>query len=932
MPQDYKSTLNLPQTDFPMKAQLAKREPEMLKAWDEMNVYHRMVERNAKAKPFIFHDGPPYANGHIHHGTVLNKVLKDIVVKYQNMTGHYCVFVPGWDCHGLPIELAVERAMKENKQELVAEKVRIKCRKHAEKFVGIQREEFKRLGCFGRWEKPYITMSHDYEASIAREFGKFVEKGLVYKAKKPVYWCASCQTALAEAEVEYADHTSPSIFVKFQLEDEDSWREQWGLKDEPINIIIWTTTPWTIPANLGIALHPDLPYVAAKVNGEVWILAEGLLDNVMEAVGKSYSTIVGRPSSRDLENKHCRHPLIDRQSLIILGDHVTLEAGTGAVHTAPGHGQDDYDVGMRYGLEPLAPIDNGGHFTDEAGLPWLTGLFVEEANAPIIDHLREKGALVATERISHSYPHCWRCKKAIVFRSTEQWFVSMDKTQLRQKALKEIDKVRWIPHWGKNRISGMIEVRPDWCISRQRIWGVPIVAVGCKACGCIHTTKELIDKAADLFEESGADAWYTEPVERFLPKGFACPDCGATEFAKERDILDVWFDSGVSYAAVLENEEKITDQADLYLEGSDQHRGWFHTALLTSVATRGRAPYRTVLTHGFVVDAAGRKYSKSSGNYAPPQDLIDKHGAEILRMWVASEDYRDDIRFSDEIVTRLIDSYRKIRNTVRYLLGNMSDFDPAKDQVDDASLPEIDRWAMAELEALTEKVTKAYENYEFHQIFHALNRFCTVELSSFYLDILKDRIYTEKKDGVLRRAAQTTMWRVADAIVRLMAPVFSFTADEIWRYLPKDGEQPDSVFLVSFPPLETKWRDDALTQRWHRLGDIRAAAQKALEGARAAKFIGNALSAKLIIECSDDTRAFLESFGKGFADLFIVSGVEFGPASGEYVCASEEEKDLKVAVQAAEGTKCARCWRFATSVGAHDDHPEICDRCYGVVT
>ena len=559
MPQDYKSTLNLPQTDFPMKAQLAKREPEMLKAWDEARIYDRMVERNADAKPFVFHDGPPYANGRIHHGHVLNKVLKDIVVKYQNMTGHCCSFVPGWDCHGLPIELAVERAMKENKQDLLAEKVRIKCRKHAEKFVNIQREEFKRLGCFARWEKPYITMSHDYEASIAREFGKLVEKDLVYKAKKPVYWCASCQTALAEAEVEYADHTSPSIFVKFQLEDEGAWRKEWGLKDERINIVIWTTTPWTIPANLGIALHPDLPYVAVKVDDEVWIIAEGLLDNVMEAVGKSYSTIVGRPSSRDLENKHCRHPLIDRLSLIVLGDHVTLEAGTGAVHTAPGHGQDDYDVGMRYGLEPFAPIDNGGHFTDEAGLPWLTGLYVEKANQPIIDHLRESGSLVATEKISHSYPHCWRCKNPIVFRSTDQWFVSMDRAELREKALKEIDKVRWIPHWGKNRIFGMIEARPDWCISRQRMWGVPIVAVGCKACGFVHTTKELIDNAADLFDEGGADLWYTEPVERFLPRGFVCPECGETDFAKERDILDVWFDSGVSYAAVLENEEKIPD-------------------------------------------------------------------------------------------------------------------------------------------------------------------------------------------------------------------------------------------------------------------------------------------------------------------------------------------------------------------------------------
>lgn len=935
MSQDYKSTLNLPQTQFPMKAALAQREPEMLKHWDDREIYRRMVERNAHAPRYVLHDGPPYANGHLHLGTILNKILKDIVVKYKNMSGVKCEFVPGWDCHGLPIELAVERALKEKKKDMTPEIVRKACRAHAEKFLGIQREEFKRLGCFGRWEKPYMTMSYDYEATIAREFGRFVAGDFIYKAKKPIYWCASCRTALAEAEVEYADHTAPSIFVKFRLQDDEPFRAAWGLRDEPIYVVIWTTTPWTIPANLAIALHPDLPYVAAKVDDEVWIVAEGLLDGVMEAVGKSYSTIVGHPASRDLEHRHCRHPLIDRRSLIILGEHVTIESGTGAVHTAPGHGQEDYDVGMRYGLEPLAPIDDGGRFTSEAGLPWLTGIYVEDANAPIIEHLKASGALVASKSIAHSYPHCWRCKKPIVFRSTEQWFVSMEREGLRANALKEIDRVQWIPHWGKNRIGSMVEVRPDWCISRQRLWGVPIVAVGCKKCGEIHTSEALVERAAQRFEEVGADAWFAEPVERFVPEGFSCPGCGSTgpgSFAKERDILDVWFDSGVSYAAVLERQEHITDQADLYLEGSDQHRGWFHTALLTSVATRGRAPYKRVLTHGFVVDGQGKKYSKSAGNYVPPQELIKQHGAEILRMWVAAEDYRDDIRFSDEILTRLIDAYRKIRNTIRYLVGNIFDFNPDADQVSDRELEEVDRWALSELEHVVERVMNSYENFEFYQIYQVLNRFCVVELSSFYLDIIKDRLYAESTNGRLRRSVQTVLWRIADALITMMAPIFSFTAEEAWKYLPKRGSAGESVFLTNLPTVGQVWRNADLTVRWDRLIAIRGVVTKVLETARAAKVIGNSLASKIVIETNDETRAFLTSFGAALADLFIVSGVEFGPAQGDYVYASDDVPDLKVAVYPANGSKCVRCWKYSTSVGSHTDHPELCDRCHGVIT
>ncbi len=930
METNYKDTLNLPVTEFPMKANLAAREPVQLERWEKDRIYHKMVEARAKSPRYVLHDGPPYANGHLHLGTILNKILKDIVVKYRNMSGQRCDFVPGWDCHGLPIELEVDKKLGAAKRSMNPVDVRRACREHAAKFVDIQRNEFKRLGCLGRWEKPYTTMSFDYEASIVREFGKFVRAGSVYKGKKPIYWCASCRTALAEAEVEYADHTSPSIYVKFRLKDDGAFRKEWKLGAEPIYLVIWTTTPWTIPANVAVALNPDLPYVAVKVEGEVWVLAEGLLDSVMEAVGKSYSTVVGRPRPEKLEHMHCAHPLIERNSLIILGEHVTLEAGTGAVHTAPGHGQEDYDVGQRYGLEVLAPVDDAGRFTPEAGLAWLTGEFVEDANAPIIEKLKETGALVKSREITHSYPHCWRCKKPIVFRSTDQWFISMQQRELRAKALQAIDKVEWIPPWGRQRIAGMVSVRPDWCISRQRLWGVPVVALVCGSCGNSHTTPELAERAALLFEKEGADAWFSHSADDFKPDGFKCPSCGETEqFGKEPDILDVWFDSGVSFAAVLENEEGIKDQADLYLEGSDQHRGWFHTSLLTSIGTRERAPYKRVLTHGFVVDGEGKKYSKSARNYVPPENLINQHGAEILRLWVASEDYRDDIRFSDEILTRCIEAYRKLRNTARYMLGNLNDFDPDRDQLPEGDLLEIDRWALAELARVTKKVLSAYESFEFHAIAQALGRFCTVEMSSFYLDVLKDRLYAEKAQGKLRRSAQTVLWRILDAMTRLMAPIFSFTADEVWLSMPRGKGSPDNVFLADLPKGADG--DQKLIERFDRVMSVRGAVTKALEAARAERFIGNSLAAKITIECDSELRSFLESFGEMLPDLFIVSGVSFGKAAGNYLMASDEVSGLTVSVDKADGVKCARCWKYSTSVGSDSDHPTICARCAAVL-
>ena len=931
---EYKDTLNLPKTEFAMKGNLPVREPIQIKAWEDANIYARMLDKNSGGKSYVFHDGPPYANGHLHLGTVLNKTLKDIVVKYRNMSGYRCEFIPGWDCHGLPIELEVEKKLGAKKCSIEPIEVRKACRVHAEKYMSIQREEFKRMGVFAKWSEPYLTMSFDYEASIAREFGRFVKAGSLYKGKRPIYWCASCETALAEAEVEYKDHKSSSIYVKFKLMDDTNYRKLWGLKSsEDIFLVIWTTTPWTIPANLAIALNPELDYVAARVDGEVWIMAEGLIENVMSAVGKSYSEIVGKPDVKNMDRMYCKHPIIDRDSIIVLGDHVTLEAGTGAVHTAPGHGQDDFDVGKEYGLDAFAPIDDAGKFTQEVGLSWLEGVFVGDANKLIIDELNRVGALVYVGETSHSYPHCWRCKKPIVFRVTDQWFISVEKNDLREKALSAIENVKWIPAWGKQRISSMMAVRPDWCISRQRLWGVPIIALVCEKCGTSHTTTELVENVANIFEREGADAWFTRSISDFKPNGFKCPSCGNDlSFKKEDDILDVWFDSGVSFAAVLENRLKITEPADLYLEGSDQHRGWFHTSLLASIGTRGRAPYKNVLTHGFVVDGKGKKYSKSAKNYIPPEKTINRYGAEILRLWVASEDYKDDIRFSDEILKRCIEAYRKLRNTARYILGNIGDFNPDSDSVPYDKMEEIDRFALAELGVLNNRILKAYDDFDFHMIFHTLNRFCAVEMSSFYLDILKDRLYTEKADGHLRRSAQTVLWTIIDVMAKLMAPVFSFTAEEIWQVMPHKSKKMDSVFLSDMPSVSKV--DSELLKKWEKFMQIRTVALKALEDARADKFVGNSLAASLNIECDDDTQKFLEGFGiEALADLFIVSDVQFKTFNSKYVAESDDDSSFKVkiGVEKAKGGKCERCWKYSPSVGKNSKYPEICNRCVEVL-
>ena len=736
---DYRQTLNLPQTGFPMKANLAKREPEILKEWDSKSIYPQISRRSEGRTKYILHDGPPYANGHIHIGTALNKILKDFIVKSKFMVGYDSHYVPGWDCHGLPVEHEVEKSLGSKKGALSIVEIRQRCRDYAAEFVGIQRKEFERLGVFGEWENPYLTMSFEYQATIVKEFGKFLLNGSVYKGKKPVHWCPTCKTALAEAEVKYENHRSPSIYVKFKMVTDLGERFP-GLKGKPLYVLIWTTTPWTLPANLAIALHPDFDYVAVDVGSEIYVLAEGLLEEVMGKIGVKNYRVLEKIKGATLEGLKCRHPFLDRDSVLILAPYVTLDAGTGCVHTAPGHGQEDYESGVQYGLDIYSPVDDDGRFTQD--VPFFAGQFVFDANQSVNKKLMEVGALLKEERMEHSYPHCWRTNDPIIFRATEQWFISMEKNSLRSKALKSINEVTWIPPWGRERIYGMIENRPDWCVSRQRAWGIPITVFYCNSCQETLVTQKTIDHVVALFEEKGADVWFAEPAERLLPQGTACPHCGGKAFSKETDILDVWFDSGVSHAAVMEKRPGLEWPASLYLEGSDQHRGWFHSSLLTSVGTRGRAPYRSVLTHGFVVDGEGKKMSKSAGNVIAPEEVISKLGADVLRLWVAAEDYKDDIKISDEILKRLADAYFRIRNTFRFLLGNLYDFQPEKDTVPYPELYEIDRWALYRLHKLIGRVREAYERFEFHVVYHSVQNFCAVEMSALYFDILKDRLYT----------------------------------------------------------------------------------------------------------------------------------------------------------------------------------------------
>ncbi len=925
---NYKKTLNLPKTKFPMKANLIQKEPEQLTAWEKSDLYGQL-RTGAQGRPqFILHDGPPYANGHIHMGTALNKVLKDVIVRSRQMAGFDAVYVPGWDCHGLPIEHNVDKELGDKKRKMSQAAIRKQCRKYAEKFIKIQRNEFKRLGVMGEWENPYLTMNYAYEAIIAKECCKFALDGSLYHSKKPIHWCFDCKTALAEAELEYADETSPSIYVKFRFSEAEKFRPE--LSGKEVFFVIWTTTPWTIPANLGIALHPEFVYAAVAVNDkEVYIVAKDLVERSMAAFGVDDYTVVTEFEARELEGQKGQHPLYDRDSLVILADHVTLEAGTGCVHTAPGHGREDYEVGQKYGLETYSPVDDKGLFADDVGL--FSGQFVFDANPHVNQALTEKGALVSAEKITHSYPHCWRCKKPVAFRATPQWFISLEKNGLRADALKAIDQVQWIPHWGRERIYGMIENRPDWCVSRQRLWGVPITVFYCKACDTLHMTEPLMEKIHDLFVQKGADVWFDDDVQDGLLEGAVCEKCGGQEFVKETDILDVWFDSGVSHAAVLEARDNLTWPADLYLEGSDQHRGWFHSALLTAVGTRQQAPYKAVLTHGFVVDAEGKKMSKSVGNVVAPEEVIKQYGAEVLRLWVVAADYRDDVRISPTILKQLSDAYRKIRNTCRFMLGNLSDFDPATDRVAYSELTEIDRFALLRLGRLIERCQKAYDDYEFHVVYHSLYKFCTVELSNFYLDILKDRLYVSVTDSKDRRSGQTTLHLILDYLTRIMAPILAFTAEEIWRYMPRPEDLPESVHLARFPESDPKWADDALADRWNQLIAVREEVTKALEQARVAKVIGHPLDAAVTLFAAESQWSLLESYEDQLHEIFITSQASLGNNPPSDGFKSDQIEGLVISVAAADGEKCQRCWVYSPTVGDCATAPDLCERCCQVM-
>lgn len=922
---DYKKTLNLPRTDFPMKAELPRREPEMLKLWKEMDLYGRLREKNRGKPCFILHDGPPYANGHIHLGHALNKILKDIIIKSRQMMGFNCPYVPGWDCHGLPIEHQVDKELKAQGITLSQVEVRQRCRAYAQKFISIQREEFERLGVLGDWQHPYLTMTPDYVATIIREYGKFFLDGAIYRSKKPIHWCATCHTALAEAEVEYEEHKTPSIYVKFPLKDPKGVA---GLDPDegPHFLVIWTTTPWTLPANLAIAVHPDLEYAAVRVGQEIYVVASDLAAGLLGHWGLK-GKVLRHWEGRFLEGVVCRHPWLDRESQVILADYVTLAAGTGLVHIAPGHGQEDYDSGLKYGLAPYSPVNDEGRFTQE--VPEFEGLEVWEANAGIINLLSRKGMLIQAEEATHSYPHCWRCKQPIIFRATEQWFISMEKNGLRRQALEAIDQVTWIPRWGRERIYQMIEQRPDWCISRQRAWGVPIVAFHCRSCREVVLTREILAAIVERASREGVDFWFVNPAAEILPAGTKCPRCGSGNFTKETDILDVWFDSGVSFAAVMEPNPELGFPADLYLEGSDQHRGWFHSSLLTAVGTRGQAPYRGVLTHGFVVDGEGRKMSKSLGNVIAPQEVIAEYGAEILRLWVTAEDYRDDVRLSPSILKQLADAYRRFRNTARFMLGNLYDFDPEEHFVPPAEREELDRLALSWMAQLINRVKRAYLDYEFHLVFHRLHQFCAVEMSAIYLDILKDRLYISRPEAPARRSAQSTLYDILRDLMGMLAPILSFTAEEVWSYLPGRDRQ-RSVHLAPFPTPATGFPDEGLLAKYEFLLKVRNEINRGLEEARKAKILSTSQEATVFLATLDENLyRKLSAQAPEIKLLTQVPDLQVEKCDGPRVHGLEaaEIPGLFVRVAKAPGEKCIRCWFHLPSVGEDPAHPQVCARC-----
>jgi len=915
---DYGKTLNLLQTDFPMRGNLPQAEPKLQAQWEADDMYAKVQESRKGRPAFILHDGPPYANGDIHIGHALNKVLKDFIVRFKTLQGFRAPFVPGWDTHGLPIEQAISNSGKVDRKKMSVHEFRKYCEAYALEWVEKQKTQFKRLGVRGDWNNPYITLQPEYEAQQIRVFGQMVQKGYIYKGLKPVYWSPSSESALAEAEIEYMEKTSSSIYVAFPVKDGK------GKLPQDAAIVIWTTTPWTLPANLGISLHPDFDYAIVKADGGTYVLAQGLLETAAKEIGWTAVQVLGTVKGSELEYVTCRHPFYDRESLVMVGEHVTLEAGTGCVHTAPGHGEDDFAIGQRYRLGVLCPIDDQGHFTAEA--PGFEGVFYEKGNKLVLEKLQEAGLLLKQGEIRHQYAHDWRTKKPVIYRATEQWFASIDK--FRQEMLDEIKQVKWTPHWGEIRLHNMIAERGDWCISRQRAWGVPIPIFYCRNCNAPLVNEATIEHVAQLFAAEGSNVWFSRDERELLPAGTACPNCGDHEFRKETDIMDVWFDSGSSHVGVLETRPELQWPADLYLEGSDQYRGWYNSSLITGVAVRGKSPYKGILSHGFTLDGEGRKMSKSLGNTVDPAQVCNKLGADILRLWVASVDYQADVRISDNILNQITEVYRKIRNTLRFLLGNLSHFNPATDKVPAERLSELDRFALIRLHRMIDKVVAAYDAYEFHVVYQAIHHFCAVELSSFYLDIIKDRLYAGAPDSADRKASQTVLYEALVAITTLISPILPHTADEVWKHIP--GVELASVQLAELPQVERGWFDEQLEDKWGRFLDIRDEVLKALEEARQEKVIGNSLGAAVHLYPDTATNDLLKQMAE-LDQLFIVSAVVVHEPSSALPEGLYRAPGLGIRIAVADGEKCERCWIVKPEVGHSKEHPTLCVRCSDVV-
>lgn len=906
---DYGATLNLPKTEFPMRGNLPENEPKILEEIFEKGLYEKMLKKNEGKEPFVLHDGPPYANGEIHIGHALNKVLKDTIVRYKNLNGYYTPFIPGYDTHGMPTENKAIQALGLNRDEIPVSEFRDTCKSFNKDYIAKQTEGFKRLGVLADWENPYITYQPQMEAKQVGVFADMYKKGYIYKGLKPVYWCTDCETALAEAEIEYKDVKNTSAYVKFPVEDSK------GLFDkENTYVVIWTTTPWTLPGNMGITIDPEFEYSIVNANNEKYIMAKELVSKVMELAGIEEYKIEQTLKGKELEGVLCKHPFLDRTSRVVMGSDdtvkVELDTGTGAVHTAPGYGKEDYLCGLKNGLDIVVTVDAKGHQTEEAGP--FAGMFYAKSDKEILNWLEEHNLLLHKQELMHSYPHCWRCKKPVIYRATNQWFASVD--GFRKETLEAIKGVKWIPSWGEERITKMVEDRNDWCISRQRTWGVPIPIFYCADCEKEYVTDESLAKVQKIFKEKGSNAWFDLTEEELMPEGAKCEKCGCTHFKKETDIMDVWFDSGSTHESVL--AERGLPEANLYLEGSDQYRGWFQSSLLTSVATKGKAPYKEVLTHGYTVDEQGRKMSKSVGNVIAPQTMIKQYGADILRLWVLSSDYKSDVSISNGIMKQVAEVYRKIRNTARYILGNISDFN-VNEPVKYDELEEIDKWALIKLNHLIKDCTKAFDEYDFNKAYQAINTFCVVDMSNFYLDIIKDRLYTSKKESTKRRAAQTAMYEILSGLVRIIAPMTVYTAEEIWKYMPhKNGENTESIMLEYWPKVNKKYENIELEEKWNKIIAIKEEASKALEMARAEKVIGHSLNAKVTINADKENYDFLKDKEELLQEVFIVSAVEV-----------KESNELKIDVTPAEGEKCERCWMYSTTVGEDKENPTICHRC-----